>query len=52
MTKRERQILVGLGVAIIAVLILSQPQCKGLCRGIAAQLESAGIGDLLSGLFG
>jgi hypothetical protein len=40
----------GLGLIGAAVVMMSLPRCEGICRSLAAQLESAGIADIVSGL--
>jgi hypothetical protein len=52
MTKREKTFLMGAALLGLAVVALSLPQCKGLCRSIAGQVESTGVADMLAGLFG
>jgi hypothetical protein len=42
----------GAALVGLAIVVLSLPQCKGICRGIASQVESIGVADILGGLFG
>lgn len=52
MTKNQRNVAIGVAIVITAAAVLRLPQCKGLCRTIAAQAESFGVADVLTGLFG
>jgi hypothetical protein len=52
MTKRQKTIVLGACFVVGAIVILSLAQCRGLCRSIAGQVESIGIADILTGLFG
>jgi hypothetical protein len=52
MTKRQKNFWTGAVLLVLVVVVLSLPQCKGLCRSIAAQVESTAVADMLAGLFG
>ena len=52
MTKGQKLFWTGAALAGVAIVVLSLPQCKGLCRTIAGQVESIGVSDILTGFFG
>lgn len=52
MTKNQKLFLIGLSAVAVAAIALDSPHCKGACRSIAGQLESIGVKDILTVLFG
>ena len=48
MAKREG-IAVGVALVLVAILLLSRPNCNGGCRTVAEHLLSHGLDDLIAG---
>jgi hypothetical protein len=46
----ERMVLAGVGVVVVALILLSRPNCKRGCRSVAEHLFEHGVDEIVAGL--